>query len=183
MYFGTPEIVDPMNATNDPRRPIYFYPNKEGLYVGIASTHEGSAMEAEDPSEITEARFNLDNLFKSDYPDVICSYPEVMFYVAEAYVRGLGVTKDLTKADEYFKKGLEASCTNVGVAAADAKTFADGVPALLDAGRRRKSDRSHCRTAAYRDDDAPARSMVRTAPHGLSETRSPGDDSERCIPT
>lgn len=75
MYFGTPEIVDPMNATNDPRRPIYFYPNKEGLYVGIASTHEGSAMEAEDPSEITEARFNLDNLFKSDYPDVICSYP------------------------------------------------------------------------------------------------------------
>ena len=78
MYFGTPEIVDPMNATNDPRRPIYFYPNKEGLYVGIASTHEGSAMEAEDPSEITEARFNLDNLFKSDYPDVICSYPEVM---------------------------------------------------------------------------------------------------------
>lgn len=41
MYFGTPEIVDPMNATNDPRRPIYFYPNKEGLYVGIASTHEG----------------------------------------------------------------------------------------------------------------------------------------------
>ena len=139
MYFGTPEIVDPMNATNDPRRPIYFYPNKEGLYVGIASTHEGSAMEAEDPSEITEARFNLDNLFKSDYPDVICSYPEVMFYVAEAYVRGLGVTKDLTKADEYFKKGLEASCTNVGVAAADAKTFADGVPALSTLGGDEKA--------------------------------------------
>lgn len=77
-------------------------------------------MDAEDPSEITEARFNLENLFKSDYPDVICSYPEVMFYVAEAYARGLGVTKDLTKADEYFKKGLEASCTNVGVAAAGA---------------------------------------------------------------
>ena len=118
---------------------LYFYPNKEGLYVGIASTHEGSAMEAEDPSEITEARFNLDNLFKSDYPDVICSYPEVMFYVAEAYVRGLGVTKDLTKADEYFKKGLEASCTNVGVAAADAKTFADGVPALSTLGGDEKA--------------------------------------------
>ena len=91
-------------------------------------------MDAEDPSEITEARFNLENLFKSDYPDVICSYPEVMFYVAEAYARGLGVTKDLTKADEYFKKGLEASCTNIGVAAADAKSFADGVPALSTLG-------------------------------------------------
>ena len=89
-----------MNATDDPRRPFYFYANEEGKYVGIASTHEGSAMDAEDPSEITEARFNLENLFKSDYPDVICSYPEVMFYVAEAYARGLGVTKDLTKADE-----------------------------------------------------------------------------------
>ena len=134
MYFGTPEIVDPMNATDDPRRPFYFYANEEGKYVGIASTHEGSAMDAEDPSEITEARFNLENLFKSDYPDVICSYPEVMFYVAEAYARGLGVTKDLTKANEYFKKGLEASCTNIGVAAADAKSFADGVPALSTLG-------------------------------------------------
>lgn len=68
MYFGTPEIVDPMNATDDPRRPFYFYANEEGKYVGIASTHEGSAMDAEDPSEITEARFNLETCSNRTIP-------------------------------------------------------------------------------------------------------------------
>ena len=134
MYFGTPEIVDPMNATNDPRLPFYFYPNADGEYVGIASTHEGSAMEAEEPSEITEARFNLETLFKSEYPDVICSYPEIMYYVAEAYVRGLGVTKDLSTADSYFKKGLLASCTHIGVGTDEATTFVDRFPALSTLG-------------------------------------------------
>lgn len=138
MYFGTPEIVDPMNATNDPRRPHYFYANDDGEYIGIASTHEGSALEAATPEEITEARFNLEELFKADYPDVLCTYPEVMYYIAEAYARGLGVAKSLATADTYYKKGLEASCTNLGVKAADAKTFADGVPTLSSLGTDEK---------------------------------------------
>ena len=96
-------------------------------------------MEAEDPSEITEARFNLDNLFKSDYPDVICSYPEVMFYVAEACVRGLGVTKDLTKADEYFKKGLGSILHQRRSRCGRCQDLRRRSSRPLDAGRRRKA--------------------------------------------
>lgn len=138
MYFGTPEIVDPMNATNDPRRSYYFYPNEDGEYIGIAATEEGSAVKAEEPEEITEARFNLKNLFKADYPDVLCTYSETMYYIAEAYARGLGVAKNLATADTYYKKGLEGSCLSMGVKAADAKTFVDNIPTLSSLGTDEK---------------------------------------------
>lgn len=135
-FYGSTDIVDPMNALDDPRRAIYFHANKQGEYVGIKSTVRGSyySEEAETLEDLTEARFNKANLFTADYPDVLCSYPEVMFYVAECYARGLGVSKNLTKADEYYRKGLAASCTNAGVSAAEAESFADGAPSLATLG-------------------------------------------------
>ena len=42
---------------------------------------------------------------------MICSYAETMFYVAEAYVRGLGVAKDLAQADAAYRKGVEMIMT------------------------------------------------------------------------
>ena len=65
---------------------------------------------------------------------MICSYAETMFYAAEAYVRGLGVAKDLAQADAAYRKGIEASCVYNGVAAATAASFAAGVPSLSTLG-------------------------------------------------
>ena len=81
-----------------------------------------------------KALFQKNNLLRADYPDVICSYAETMFYVAEAYVRGLGVAKDLAQADAAYRKGIEASCVYNGVAAATAASFAAGVPSLSTLG-------------------------------------------------
>ena len=89
---------------------------------------------SEKPSLCTEAVFQKNNLLRADYPDVICSYAETMFYVAEAYVRGLGVAKDLAQADAAYRKGIEASCVYNGVAAATAASFAAGVPSLSTLG-------------------------------------------------
>lgn len=139
MYFGHTSIVDPMNAVNDPRRPYYFYANKDGEYIGIESTVEGSVITVENNSDIVEAKFNEERLFAADSPDVIFTYSDVMFYLAEAYARGLGVAKNMTTADEYYKKGIEASCTAAGVKAAEAKSFVEGLPALSTLGGDEKA--------------------------------------------
>ena len=137
-FFANPTVLDPMKALDDPRLPHYFRPNADGEYIGIAASVQGTVVTddtiANDPSKCTEAVFNKDNLLRADYPDVICSYAETMLYVAEVYVRGLGVAKDLAKADEAYRKGIEASCLCNGVDAATAASFAAGVPSLSTLG-------------------------------------------------
>ena len=132
------EDPDPMKALDDPRIPIYFRANADGEYISLEASEKGSVVTdkeiSEKPSLCTEAVFQKNNLLRADYPDVICSYAETMFYVAEAYVRGLGVAKDLAQADAAYRKGIEASCVYNGVAAATAASFAAGVPSLSTLG-------------------------------------------------
>lgn len=47
--------------------------------------------------------------YQPDLPLQNLGYSEVCFLKAEAYLAGLGVTKDAAKADEWFKKGIKAS--------------------------------------------------------------------------
>lgn len=137
-FFANPTVLDPMKALDDPRIPIYFRANADGEYISLEASEKGSVVTdkeiSENPSLCTEAVFQKNNLLRADYPDVICSYAETMFYVAEAYVRGLGVAKDLAQADAAYRKGIEASCVYNGVAAATAASFAAGVPSLSTLG-------------------------------------------------
>ena len=137
-FFANPTVLDPMKALDDPRIPIYFRANADGKYISLEASEKGSVVTdkeiSEKPSLCTEAVFQKNNLLRADYPDVICSYAETMFYVAEAYVRGLGVAKDLAQADAAYRKGIEASCVYNGVAAATAASFAAGVPSLSTLG-------------------------------------------------
>lgn len=79
-----------MKALDDPRIPIYFRANADGEYISLEASEKGSVVTdkeiSEKPSLCTEAVFQKNNLLRADYPDVICSYAETMFYVAEAYV-------------------------------------------------------------------------------------------------
>ncbi len=142
-FFANPTVLDPMKALDDPRIPIYFRANADGEYISLEASQQGSVVldEAigENPSKCTEAVFQKANLLRADYPDVICSYAETMFYVAETYVRGLGVAKDMAQADAAYRKGIEASCVYNGVAAATASVFAAGVPSLSTLGGEAKA--------------------------------------------
>ena len=181
-FFANPTVLDPMKALDDPRIPIYFRANADGEYISLEASEKGSVVTdkeiSEKPSLCTEAVFQKNNLLRADYPDVICSYAETMFYVAEAYVRGLGVAKDLAQADAAYRKGIEASCVYNGVAAATAASFAAGVPSLSTLGGDDKGARSDRFAAAHRDDDASARSVVEPAPHGVSRPGSSGVDPQ-----
>ena len=146
-FFANPTVLDPMKALDDPRIPIYFRANADGEYISLEASEKGSVVTdkeiSEKPSLCTEAVFQKNNLLRADYPDVICSYAETMFYVAEAYVRGLGVAKDLAQADAAYRKGIEASCVYNGVAAATAASFAAGVPSLSTLGGDDKALEAH----------------------------------------
>lgn len=49
-------------------------------------------------------------LFRKEAPELIYSYQEQLFFEAEAYVRGLGVTSNLVKANELYKKAIQTAC-------------------------------------------------------------------------
>lgn len=120
-FFAHKNILDYMKPVNDPRIPKYFdLGDGETEYKGL------------DTRELADAKSTLISayLFRKDCPDVMCSYQEVLFYQAEAYARGLGVTANLTTANTLYKKGIEEACKYYGVDATAAATFATGLPAL-----------------------------------------------------
>ena len=136
-FYANPTVLNPMQAMNDPRIPFFFRANAQGEYIALDASVQGSIMldEAvhEDYSLCTEAVFNK-RYFAADFPDVICSYAEVQFYLAEIYVKGLGVAKDYAKADAAYKEGIKASCITNGVAEADAETFVARLASLSALG-------------------------------------------------
>lgn len=120
-FFAHKNIMDYMKPVNDPRIPIYFdKPDGASDYVGL------------DTRELADAKSTLISayLFRKDAPDLMCSYQEVLFYQAEAYARGLGVTANLATANTLYKKGIEEACKYYGVSATDAAAFASGLPVL-----------------------------------------------------
>lgn len=119
-FYGTPEVIDFMNARNDPRLPFYF-DKPGGEYVGIPA--------GEDADDAIHAKL-ASTLHTADAPEYIFTYQEQLFYEAEVYARGLGVAADLARADELYKKAIEVSATSIGVEPTKAADFAGGLPAL-----------------------------------------------------
>ncbi len=108
-FFANKTVVDILQTTEDPRLSIYFTPGDDanGKIISIPTNDEGDA---------TIATVNLSTILKPDAPDILFTLQEILFYKAEAYARGLGVAKDLVKADGYYKDGIKAALKYYGVA-------------------------------------------------------------------
>lgn len=109
-YVISSTLVDQMNATSDPRRPIFFTATTAGTYVGgnygflntySSFSHPGTKI--------------IDPTLEGLYMD----YSEVEFDLAEAVERGF-ITGD---AADHYNKAVTASITYWGGTAADAATY------------------------------------------------------------
>ena len=99
-FFANKNVFDFMAAKDDPRIPQYFD-------QGPAAT-TFKAVETEATADTTTSLIS-GYLSRANAPSVILSYQEITLLQAEAYARGLGVTKDLVKAQELYKTGVKAS--------------------------------------------------------------------------
>lgn len=121
-FYGSPYVVDFMNANSDPRLPRFFdKPAGAATYVGIEP--------GEDADDEVNAKLAA-TIHVATEPEYIFTYQEELFYEAEVYARGLGVTANLTTANTLYKKAIEQSAIFWGVNATTAATFAAGLPAL-----------------------------------------------------
>lgn len=96
-------LVDLMNATSDPRRPVYFEEGSDaepGQFVGRVA---GSFADNDEISQIDL------NVMEKDFPDRLMAAGEVLLLRAEAYARGYVGSADMVKADADLKAGIQAS--------------------------------------------------------------------------
>lgn len=118
--------VEPMVTMNDPRVPVMFSPDKDGNYIGL-----GTQEEAQLDDDLNALSTSMKPTFHvATTPDVLFSYEESEFMLAEIYARGLGVTADLAKADEHYRNGVRAACAFVKVNEADIETYVESLPEL-----------------------------------------------------
>jgi hypothetical protein len=120
-FFANKNVLDYMKPT-DPRLPRYFdKPASAPGYIGVQSEEEA------DGNTATISAY----LYRQDAPDLLCTYQELSLLQSEAYARGLGVTKDLAKAQTLYNQGLLAAMTFYGANAAATTTYiATQVPDL-----------------------------------------------------
>lgn len=136
-FFANNYVLEPLKASNDPRLSRYFdmgnstvvdpeipnsplNPNKE--YIGIATNDNGIYGR--------EAMISA-YIFRPDAPELFFSYQEQLFFEAEAYARGLGVTVDIAKANDKYKAALQAAMLYYGATQESIDTYmADDFVAL-----------------------------------------------------
>ncbi|MDA3821462.1 MAG: SusD/RagB family nutrient-binding outer membrane lipoprotein, partial [Bacteroidales bacterium] len=100
--FANSNVYDFMAAYDDPRIPVFFDEGPEAAadeYIAVATATEADA---------TTSTVSL-YLYRADAPEVIINSSEMLFYLAEIYTRGIGVSVDLATAAQYFEKGVEAN--------------------------------------------------------------------------
>lgn len=115
-FFAHNAVLKPMLAQNDPRLSHYFdRPKGLTAFIGVNGGQT---------ADTNTATISM-QLYAADAPELIASYQEQLFFQAEAYARGLGVAKDLQKANEYYKEALVSACEYYGVSTKDAQDFAD----------------------------------------------------------
>lgn len=128
-FFAHSAILDPMKEHNDPRLPKYFdLPAGQTTYLGV----EGGAVADETTATISTSKTALTAgqnapIFAMNAPELILSYQEQLFFIAEAYARGLGVTANLATANQFYQQALEEACVYYGVARTTAHTWAAGM--------------------------------------------------------
>lgn len=122
LFFASKYVTDFMRSLNDPRLPRFFdKPAAADNYYGVDPGDDGD--------DDYHARVS-NTLHAADAPELFFSYQEQLFFEAEIYARGLGVTANLTTANTLYKKAIEESCKYYGVPASTAASFAAGLPDL-----------------------------------------------------
>ena len=96
LFLANKAVIDYMLPKNDPRIPKYFEPGADGKYRGVGTDQEADK----------NTSYISSYLQRADAPDLLCSYQELLLLQAEAYARGIGVAKDMNKAQVLFKQGL-----------------------------------------------------------------------------
>lgn len=109
-YVISSTLIDQMNATSDPRRPIFFTPTTAGTYVGGNYGFLNTYSDFSHPGTKI-----IDPTLEGLYMD----YSEVEFDLAEAVERGF-ITGS---AEDHYNKAITASITYWGGSAADAATY------------------------------------------------------------
>lgn len=103
-------IVDLMNVKLDPRRPLYF--------TQVGSVYKGGIYGESSPysqySHIAPA------ITAPDFPGILLTFDEMMFYLAEAAARGYNVGGT---PEQFYNAGVTASIINWGGAPADAAAY------------------------------------------------------------
>lgn len=98
--FANSNVFDFMAAYNDPRIPVYFDEGPEAA--------EGEFIAVETATEADATTSTISSyLYRADAPELIFSYQEMLFFMAEIHARGIGVSVDLAAAKDYFEQGVE----------------------------------------------------------------------------
>lgn len=112
-FFANKNVLDYMKPT-DPRIPKYF--DKPAAATGYIS------VQTEEEADANTAKIST-YLYRQDAPDLLCTYQELSLLQAEVYARGLGVSKDLTKAQALYNQGLQAAMLFYGSSASATSTY------------------------------------------------------------
>lgn len=111
-FFGNTNVINYMNS-NDPRIGKYLDKGSLGTYLPVATEVNATAQNS----------LISTYLFRKDAPSLLLSYQELLLLQAEAYARGLGLTKDLVKANNLFKQAVKEANIFYGVSPIDAENF------------------------------------------------------------
>ena len=103
-------LLGTMNAYSDARLQAYFNPNGSGVYTGSVSGTNFSTT-----ANYKAAYWCRPNAHYDD-PVVLISTSDINFYIAEYYAKN----GNSGKAQEFYRKAIEASFENAGVSGADA---------------------------------------------------------------
>lgn len=126
MFFAHNSVLDMMKPLNDPRLPIYFVKGVDGNYNGLLTSEN---VLDEDGAYLTSA-INYKRVWSATAPDIMLSYSELSFILAEIYTRGIGVNADKVKANEFYLDGIESALSFWGVNANDINTYIAQLPNL-----------------------------------------------------
>jgi hypothetical protein len=121
-FYASPYVLDFMQASNDPRIP-FFYDKANGAAT-FHAIQPGDNADDQLDSKIASS------LHSAAEPEYVFTYQELLFYEAEIYARGLGVTADMAMANTLYKQAVLESSIFFGVTAANATSFSSGLPAL-----------------------------------------------------
>ncbi len=131
-FFANNNVFKYMDPA-DPRIPKYFDPGYHGTYVPVETEANAETVIVDGKPNVVSSLIS-GYLYRADAPSYLLTYQEIAFFKAEAYARGLGVTQDLAKADDYYKEAIKAAALLYDVPTADAESFANGLPSLVTLG-------------------------------------------------
>jgi hypothetical protein len=110
-YIAAKDLMDPLIALNDPRKPLYFGTNNAGDYAGAVVGVVSTFADYSKPSA---------KVSTADEASVLLDYVETEFLRAEAKERGYNVAGT---AEEHYNNAITASIIYWGGTAADASTY------------------------------------------------------------